>query len=298
MRPVWRARISVAFAVLFAGPLAHAGPSAPEPLYLLSGVHADAGYAYDSNVSQASGASKLADQIYSINLSKAWELPVSEHTRALSTLFGSGDGYHSWRGLSRLSGGGAAEFQYRTSGDFSAPTFSLFARFTGDQYESRMRDGHRYSAGLSASKPVTDRINVFGAIAHGERTGASSVFSGRYNSARFNIDYSVTSTSTLYFSGEYRRGDAVSSATPGLASLDIAKVIAPDDVFRDRGFTDYRFEAKTALATLGYNLPLSNKDSLDFSWRRVQSTSVDSPSFTGRQRYTGDQFSLNYLVRF
>ena len=151
-------------------------------------------------------------------------------------------------------------------------------------------------------KPVTDHISLFGALAHNERSARSSVFTGRDNSARLNVDYALTPTSTFYVTGEFRRGDTVSDGVSNgpnsLANLDIAKVIVQDDVFTNPQLIAYRIEARTVLATIGYNLPFGPRDSIDFSLKRVQSTSVEAPSFTGKARYVTDQFSLVYLLRF
>jgi hypothetical protein len=58
--------------------------------------------------------------------------------------------------------------------------------------------------------------------------------------------------------------------------------------------------------TLGYNRPLGARDSIDFSWRRAQSTSLQPPVAAGitlgggigTPRYTTNQYSIVYLMRF
>jgi hypothetical protein len=303
-----RARASAAFALLlaalFRAPSAlaeEALPEAevPEAVKTKFDFRTDAGYTFDNNVSRALASPDiLSDQSLDVGVSAGGVFPVSAHTRTVVTLAGGAEQFHSYPGLSRVFGSGLGEFQYRSSGEFGAPTFALFARATGEQYESHLRDGRRYSAGVSARKFVTDRISVFGAVAHSERYAASSVFTGRDNSARFNIDYAASASGTLYLTGEFRRGDTFSSGHQSLASIDVSKEFAPDDAFRNAGSIAYRFEAQTALTTLGYNLSLGNGAALDFSWQRVQSTSVDAPVYTGKLRYVTDQVSINYLLRF
>ena len=146
------------------------------------GIRVDAGYTYDRNVTRGRDSNeKFADQSYSLDLSKGWIFPVTEHTRAVLALSGGAEKFHSYDGLSRLYGGALGEYQYRTSGDFGAPTFAVFMRLTGEAYQSDLRDGYRYSTGLSVRKPVTDHISLFGALAHNERSARSSVFTGRDN---------------------------------------------------------------------------------------------------------------------
>jgi hypothetical protein len=62
----------------------------------------------------------------------------------------------------------------------------------------------------------------------------------------------------------------------------------------------YRFEAKTVIATLGYNLPFGSYGSMDLSWRWAQSTPTQSPNFPGAStpRYVDNQFMVVYLKRF
>lgn len=262
------------------------------------GLRVDAGYMYDRNVSRGrDSGEKRSDQSYTLELNKGWIFPLTEHMRAILALAGGGEKFHDWEGLSRLYGTLRGELQYRTSGSFGAPTYSLFARATGEQFESYLRDGYRTAYGISVLKPVSDRITLFAALTHNERDATSAVFTGHDNSFRFNIDYSATATGTVYLTGEYRRGDAVSSGLPSLQSLDIAKVFARDDAFNDQLFA-YRIDAKTALVTLGYNMPFGRRDALDFSFRHVQSTSTESSIVYGKSRYYTDQVSLTYLMRF
>jgi hypothetical protein len=304
MQRAWTAAVFASlFPALVCVPAAAADPAPPpaesDAVPPQFDFRADAGFTYDNNVSRAVAAPNiLADQSYNIDASAGGIFPVSAHTRAVVTVAGGAEQFRAYSGLSRIFGSGLGEFQYRSSGEFGAPIFALFARVTGEQYESHLRDGHRYAAGISARKLVTDRISVFGAVAHGERSTVSSVFTGRDNSLRFNVDYAVAARGTLYLTGEFHRGDTFSSGQPSLAAIDIAKVLAPDDAFRDAGLTAYRFEAKTVLATVGYNLPLGHGDALDFSWRRVQSTSVETPVFADKLHYVTDQFSVTYLMRF
>jgi uncharacterized protein YhjY with autotransporter beta-barrel domain len=275
------------------GPLLPSIESSMPPL----GIRVNAGYTYDDNITRGRDeADKRSDQSYSADVSKGWFFPLTEHSRALLALSGGGEKFLTYAGLNRLFGTVIGELQYRPSGEFSAPTFAVFSRLTGEAYQSDLRDGNRLAVGVSVRQSLTDRISAFGALTHTERSARSMVFVGRENSARLNLDYSLASNSTFYVTGEVRRGDTVSTGRATLASLDIAKWIALDDAYTD-GITAYRLEARTLLGTIGYNLPFGPRDSLDLSWRRAQATSVES-SFYGKSRYVTDQFSLVYLLSF
>lgn len=281
------------------------GRSAPMPATFSGrglGIRIDAGHTYDDNVSRSNKSwEQLSDSSYNLNLSKRLlRLPLSEHARMTVNAFAGGEKFRHYGGLDRVFAGADAELQYRTSGAFTAPTFALFGNVTAEQYESTLRDGHRVTGGVSVSKPVTDRISLFGALARNWRSARSAVFDTRDYSARLNLDYAITSQSTLYLSGEFRRGDIVSSGRASLENIDIAEVLVQDDVFTREQFFSYRFEGRTVLLTVGYNLPLGPADSLDLSWRRVESTPDRHPGFatTGPRSYVGNQLFIVYLTRF
>ncbi|MEQ1883134.1 MAG: hypothetical protein ABL878_19445, partial [Burkholderiales bacterium] len=132
---------------------------------------------------------------------------------------------------------------------------------------------------------ITDRIGLFGALAHNERHGESAVFVNRDNAVRLNLDYAAAPRSTIYIGGEFRRGDVVSSTrNPSLEDFDIAKVLARDDAYPGGQFFTYRFDGSTVITTVGYNLGFGPRDSIDFSWRRVESTPSFRPSFATSPR--------------
>jgi uncharacterized protein YhjY with autotransporter beta-barrel domain/PKD repeat protein len=282
---------------------------APPPLLLATSgfsfrdwkIKGDAGYTFDDNINRSStAAERMSDSSYNAELVKSWLLPVTDHTRLVvgSTL--GGEKFHTYTGLDRMYLSSQVEYQYRASGNFGSPIFGIFANATGEAYASTLRDGYRYSGGISLRKPLTDRIDIFSALAHNERHGRSAVFQTRDNSFKFNVDYAATENSTLYLNTEYRRGDLVSSGSHTLQNIDIAKVFTLDDVFTRNDFYDYRFDGSTALFTLGYNLPFGPKDSIDISWQRVRSAASKSPSVAGwpAKHYFDNQLSIVYLFSF
>ena len=263
-------------------------------------IQADAGFTWDDNVTRAkAGPSKFGDHSYSVNLSRIVEQEINEQSRFVLTGTLSGEKFRRFNGLSRVSGGVEVEYQYRNSSDFSDPTLGVFAKLSGDAYESSLRDGHRVSVGLSVRQPLTDRINLFGAIAHNRREAESAVFSTRENAIRGNIDYALSNDETLYIGGEYRRGDIVSTGRPSLENASISKVTVQDDAYAGGQLFSYQLEGRTVLATFGYNLSFGANDSLDFSWRHVRATPGLRPSFvTSARHYKANQLSVVYLLRF
>jgi hypothetical protein len=227
-------------------------------------------------------------------------LRIDDHVRLVVTGLLSGEKFNRYNGLSNLSGGLEAELQYRRSGAFDAITFAAFARGWLDNYASHLRDGSHFSVGVSAQGALTDRIGLFGELARNERRAQSEVWDLIDYSASLNLDYSLGSSGTLYLTGEYRRGDVVSDGHATLVNVSLAKVFVLDDAFPDKQLFAYRSEARTWVSTVGYNLPLGQRTSLDFSWRRVQSTPTAHLDFDvqGSLRYVDNQYSVVLLKIF
>ncbi|HEY5801061.1 MAG TPA: hypothetical protein VIT92_12625, partial [Burkholderiaceae bacterium] len=167
-------------------------------------------------------------------------------------------------------------------------------------YRSTLRDGARYSAGVSVLKPISDNLHVYGALAHNVRHADSAVFSGAEHSARVELVYGRGFHGNAYASAEYRQGDTVSSGRPSLAALDISHVASVDDAFA--GYTAYRYDGRSALYTLGYTLPFGPRNALDLNWRHVRTRADRGAQFSAfsaqAPRYVTDQVTLAYLTSF
>ena len=263
-------------------------------------IQVDAGIMFDSNVTRGKLAGeKLSDRIYSVNASRSKLFEINDNMRATLTGSIGGEKFDNYYRLSRATAAMQGEIVYRPSADFDAPTFAVFAQTSAEYYQSTLRNGYRYSMGVSIRKPITDRIDLFGAVSHSERYSKSAVFNSRFNAVRLNIDYLLSSTETIYLSGEYRRGQIVSTGLPSLENLDVADVFVQDDAYPGGQFFSYRFDGRTVLSTLGYNLGLGPRHSLDLSWRRAQSTPGFRPVYaTSPSSYIADQYSIVYLIRF
>ena len=275
-------------------------------------VRIEAGFSRDDNINRAgNGSDKLMDNTYSFNVNKSTFFTTSEHTRLLMSGFIGGDKQQQYEGLDRFSGGVQGELQYRTSGVFDATTYGLFTRATLDQYKSKLRAGNRISIGISARQTLTERLALFSTLSNNIRNAENNVFSTRDKSLRVNLDYRQNRSATVYLSGEYRIGDTVSTSIPAIHSAAIADVIVEDDAFGLVERDAYRFAARTTLLTLGYNMALGSRDSVDLFWRRVDTISTREPDYSnlpppytgltgpgGPAIYISNQIGIAYLMRF
>ena len=113
-----------------------------------------------------------------------------------------------------------------------------------------------------------------------ERHAQSEVWDLVDYSARLNLDYSLGRSGTVYLTGEYRRGDTVSDGHATLVNVSLAKVFVLDDAFPDKQLFAYRSDARTWLSTVGYNLPLGQRTSIDISASRSNPPPCASRSAT------------------
>jgi hypothetical protein len=287
-------------------PAAVSGAPAPSSLSgsarpILNPVQIELGYTYDDNVTLGRAPDEvLWDQFLGLNVSASGALRIDDHARLVVTGLLSGEKYGNYNGLSNLSGGLDVELQYRQSGAFDAITFAAFARGWLANYDSHLRDGSHYSAGISARGALTDKIDLFGELAWNQRRAQSEVWDLTDYSALLNLDYSLGSSGTLYGTGQYLRGDVVSDGFATLVNVSLAQVFVLDDAFPGKKLFAYRSDARTWVSTVGYNLPLGNGTSIDISWRRVQSTPTAHLDFPvqGSLRYVDNQYTFVLLKLF
>jgi hypothetical protein len=293
IRAVGRLGLALAALGLAPGSALAAGADSP-------GVGVEVSFTSDDNVNRGAEGETLSDRVLGVRLSASAAVPISTRTRAVILGFAGAERFNTYSGLSRNFIGAQGDFKYRASGDFGAATWGAFVRTAAEFYESDLRDGYRHGFGVNVVKPLTDRIQVFGALAGNITDGSSTVFDTRNVSLRGNADWSFTRWDVVYLGLEYRQGDIVSSMIPTLATAGISPHIT-DDAFND-GREAYRFKARVWITTLGYNHAFGAGHSVDIAWRRAQATALDPSSGSSYSasdlRYVVSQFSLAYLARF
>jgi outer membrane autotransporter protein len=260
----------------------------------------DSSATWDDNVTRAKLDSDIrADMVYTVNVSRTWEYQLTGNTRLLLMGVATGERFQNFNGLSRVALGAEANLQYRGSAAFDAPTWGLVGKVSGEDFVSTLRDGTRTALGVTWLQPLTDRITLFSALMANARQSNDTVFDTQDTSLRMNLDYALGKGATLYLTGEYRDGDIVSTGRRSLENITISQARVQDDAFPDGVFSSYRFKGTTTLVTLGYNLGLGARDSVDFSWRFVQSTPSLRPAWvTSPSSYISNQLSATYLMRF
>lgn len=269
------------------------------------GFRAEASYTTDSNVTRAPAGDALSDRILGVRVSAGGVIPLSTRTRAAVQGFAGIQKFGTYTGLSNNFIGTQADFFFRSSGEFAAATYGAFVRTAKEEYESTLRDGYRHAFGVTVQKPLTDRVQVFGALTRNISDGKSAVFDALSTSLRGSADWSLGRWDTVYLGAEYRSGDSVSTLSRNdpnrtLGFVNTASAIIPDDAFNDTTRDAYRLKAHTLIATLGYNRAFGERHALDVSLRRAQSSvqNAVAPASGSDLRYTANQISVAYLGRF
>jgi hypothetical protein len=263
-------------------------------------VQASASYTFDNNVTRALfAADQLSDHVAAADVGTAFTVAEYDHARIAVRAGIDGQAHRDYQQLNLLRASLEADFQYRSSADFDAPTFTVLARASRLAARSVLREGHETEVEASVRRSITDRIALFGAVAWHQRSAGSAVFSGHDRSLRLNLDYRIGLANTLYLGTELRHGDLASTGLPSLESIDISSVLVRDTAFTAGNYYAYRFVARSALANVGINIALGRAGAIDLSWRRVTSQAVDKPSFLDKaSRYGVSTYSLAYLVQF
>jgi len=287
--------LAVLLCVAFSGSSA-IGSEVPEKFSSQLGIQVDTIYTHDDNVTRGY-TPLLSDNSIEISARKSLIVPMTGHSRTVVTGTLDGNFYQFYKNLSHISGGIKGSVEYRGSAEFTAPTYSLFLTAFLDQYNSRLRDGQHYSAGISFRRPLTDRIRFYAALNDNKRKGASPIFDDSDNSITLNLDFDLTRTGTVYLGGELHHGDIVTTNNVNYFSN------VWDDAFPGALFCA-KLGGKTEIYTLGYNWGFSSKDSIDFSMRKIKST-LDSSSSSllsnygiWTSGYNTNQYSIAYLKRF
>ena len=268
----------------------------PEPV----NVQFELGVMRDNNATRAGfGPARIGDtaSFFSVNTSLAH--PLTAHTRLWATATAGAEKYRRFDGLSRVHGSGELEYQYRASSDFDAPTFGAFVKFTGEEFDSDMRDGYRVSAGLSVRQSLNDRLSYSASVSHNARRATDKVFSGSENMVRGNVDLQLSDQALVYFGADYRRGDIVATGWPDGGTPNVSSVFWWDDAFAAEGMVSYRLRGSSVQLTLGLNYAIAPRHSIDFSLRHIRTGAASSPRYVASDlSYKSSQLSVAYLFRF
>jgi uncharacterized protein YhjY with autotransporter beta-barrel domain len=259
----------------------------------------DAGLTWDDNITRGKDRNdRLTDIVQRAGVSHDKVFALGRTTQAVLRFSLAAEALRRYSALSRAMAEAQAEWRYRGSAAFGAPTTIAFASAAYDDWRSPLRDGPRYGLGVALRVPLTDRLAAAGTLAHNIRRARSAVFDLDDSSLRLNLDYRAGERALYYGAAELRSGDIVSSGRPSLENLGLAERFVEDAAFGDRGFLDYRFKARVGVLRLGVNWRLGSESSLDLSWSRSVAQPRDELPLLDTPSYFANQMRMVYLVRY
>ncbi|MGH8442927.1 MAG: hypothetical protein ACRETF_08520 [Nevskiaceae bacterium] len=257
----------------------------------------DLGVGYDDNVGNAALEADVRDDTIlsgALNLDFHWRPTLFTALLLRGSL--RGEGYDKADGLSNGKFTAMARVSHRPGGGFYAPTLAGWISAAVWEFDSRMRDGSEYRAGVFLVGPITTAVSARLGVAGVERSGDSYVFDMSSWSAGIDIDWRVLPALTLYAGYQFHDGDIVSTGSVPPKSSHLpgggggSSAADPDDAFD--GLFAYRVDATTHLVTVGVNVPLSARLAIDGQLRRADS---ETDGGTGYDRWQG---TVSALVRF
>lgn len=265
--------------------------NAEEHTGMFAGIDLGLAYTHNDNVPRAAYGFQRSDSIMTGTVGKSYRKSTGERTQLVYSWLGSIDQYVKYEKLSHARLGINGAWQYRKSGAFGTPTYSLLGRIYGDSYRSGLRSGNTIQLGGSVSKSVTDRITVTAIAEAQQRDAASTVFDTKNTSARLNLDYLLSQRSILYLTYNHLTGSITYSADWVLPYSGYTyEDMQADDAFYTN-WRAYRMSGTTQVVTLGYNYMFNEKSSLDLSLVSAKSSVYAGPS------YSSTIMSVAYLKR-
>jgi hypothetical protein len=241
-------------------------------------------FTHDSNISRAERERDiLPDQsaLAAAGLSLLTE--PSLNTALNLRVFVEGEAWLDSEPLNRASGGGQVTGRWQPKPGYLAPIYQLTLTGQVDDYGVDQRDSAVFTAQLSATRRLNDRVMFTYGLEGVERHSDGTVFDVAHGRVFMNADFELSDTWSAYGAWSYLRGDTFSSAQftfcNGASATDIFGLIAASDALEnDEALNEaycgswiaYRLPAGTHAFTVGLNHAFSHKLSADFSAQDVR----------------------------
>jgi FimV-like protein len=255
----------------------------------------DLSVAHDDNIRRAQNEIDIrSDSIINMTLNARAGESLSSFTLLSYGASISAEKFSTFEELDNISFDANVKFRFAFAAGFTSPIYSIGLKVGGIESDKVARDSSVYSLSLGVNKWITNTLNLSIGLDHKQRESRSRVFDTTENRMFANLDINLSKTDLVYTTYTYIAGDIVSSATPTLAIINASDVIEPDDAFGGIATNQfaYRLDSDTQVATLGYNTIISEKTSVDFSYRYIKTESA------GNIEYDRSIFRASLLGRF
>jgi hypothetical protein len=218
------------------------------------------------------------------------------------TLYGRGEVFERYSGLTNLVGGGTAAYRHKFGLGYAAPWVSFTLGGSYDHYREDLRTSTRFDVRAETGKRFTEQFDVSAGIyyerrydSHGESIvpGISGhVFDLAGQGVYVRAGYAPTDA--LYFDAKagVRRGDVESTSQRSFQIFLISTAIANDPVWGDPDLYAYRLDGTTWSGALTASYALSDQSSLDAEYR------YDLTRAGQGLEYAANRITLTFIHRF
>jgi hypothetical protein len=229
-------------------------------------------------------------------------IPLTGSDGVTFTLYGHGEVFERYSGLSNLVGGGTAAYRHKFGLGYAAPWVSLALGGSFDDYRQDLRTSTRLDVRAETGKRFTEQFDMSAGVYyerrydnHGESIvpGISGhVFDLAGHGGYVRAGYAPTEA--FYFDAKagVRRGDVESTSQRSFQIFIISTAIANDPVWGDPNLFAYRLDGTTWSGALTASYALSDHSSLDAEYR------YDVTRAAQGLEYTANRIVLTFIHRF
>lgn len=266
-------------------------------------IGATAGAFYDDNLTRAQDAvDKRAAGAAMANVSGTSFIPFTGSDGVTFTLYGRGEVFERYSGLTNLVVGGSAAYRHKFGLGYSAPWASVSAGASYDNYREDLRTSTRLDLRAETGKRFTEQFDASAGVYyerrydnHGESIvpGISGhVFDLAGQGAYVRAGYAPINELNLDLKAGVRRGDVESTSQRSRQIFLASSAIANDPVWGDPDLFAYRLNGTTWSGALTASYALSDQSSLDAEYRYDFTRAVQG------LEYTANRIVLTFIHRF
>lgn len=276
-------------------------------LYLCSGIATagtrinydlDLSFSSDDNINNSliSGEER-DDSTYLTSFAVAYQKRLSKHDSASANGFINYSGFSEYDGLSHSEIGAEINYNLKPVSGFSQPTYIFSGKISTLDFETDLRDSTQFNIKGMLAKSITDKLSMRTGLAYKLNDSESRVYDTSDIRLFINADLLLGKRATLYSTLDYISGDIVSIISEDNLSSNVLDILdSADEIQSDPSFANneiaYRVDADTITLSLGLNVKLAKKQSVDLFARTISSEVSSNIS------YNRLIVSLSYLARF
>ena len=266
-------------------------------------IGATIGAFYDDNLTRAQDAvDKRAAGAAVANVSATNFIPFTGSDSVTFALYGRGEQYTRYDGLSNLVGGGTASWRHKFGLGYEAPWVSVAVGASYDDYRDDLRTSTRLDVRAEGGMRLSEQLDGSAGVYwerrydnHGESIVpgiAGTVFDLTGQGAFVRAGYALTNEWYVGVKAGVRRGDVESTSQRSFQIFLASSAITNDPVWGDPDLYAYRLRGTTYSGDLTASYALSDQSSLDLAYRYGFTRAAQG------LEYTTNTIDLTFIHRF